>query len=63
MKSDIVKLGNELGTPFHTTWSCYKGEEDHCGICPTCRSRREGFVAAGIEDPTKYASNIPTAAE
>lgn len=56
MKKDIVELGTKLGAPFENTWSCYKGEELHCGICPTCRSRREAFVAAQIFDPTQYAA-------
>jgi 7-cyano-7-deazaguanine synthase len=55
MKDEIVKLGNSLNVPFANTWSCYKGEEQHCGICPTCRSRREAFFKAGILDPTSYA--------
>lgn len=55
MKHEIVTLGDKLGVPFQSTWSCYKGEEEHCGVCPTCRSRREAFVIAGIPDPTVYA--------
>ena len=57
-KAGVVRLGTELGVPFANTWSCYKGEAEHCGICPTCRSRREAFIKADIEDPTIYA-NLP----
>jgi len=53
-KSQIVLLGQKLGVPFEDTWSCYKGEELHCGICPTCRSRREAFQIADVLDPTMY---------
>lgn len=53
-KAEIIKLGTELGINWERTWSCYKGEEIHCGTCPTCRARRDGFKAAGITDPTPY---------
>lgn len=54
-KAEIVKKGKELGVDFTTTWSCYKGEEFHCGKCGTCVERKEAFELAGIEDPTFYA--------
>lgn len=62
-KQEIVEKGTKLGVDFADTWSCYKGEEHHCGVCPTCRSRREAFVAANIADPTIYANPLPQAAE
>jgi 7-cyano-7-deazaguanine synthase len=62
-KSDVVRLGDRLEVPFQNTWSCYKGEMFHCGVCPTCRSRREAFTAVGIPDPTKYADPQNEAAE
>jgi 7-cyano-7-deazaguanine synthase len=55
-KQDVVALGERLGVRWADTWSCYKGEDKHCGVCPTCRARREAFVAAGVSDPTEYAS-------
>lgn len=55
MKSEIVELGTKLGVDFANTWSCYKGETLHCGGCPTCRSRKEAFVKAGVKDPTEYS--------
>lgn len=54
MKDEIVTLGTKLGVDFASTWSCYKGEEKHCGLCPTCRSRRAAFIRAGVSDPTVY---------
>lgn len=53
-KSEIVKLGAELGVPYSETWSCYKGEEIHCGVCSSCRERIRAFKEAGVNDPTEY---------
>ena len=53
-KTEIAELGAELGVPWHKTWSCYKGEEWHCGACGTCMERREAFRDAGVNDPTHY---------
>ena len=55
-KQEIVEKGHRLGVDFSGTWSCYSGGEHHCGTCPTCRSRRQAFIDAGIEDPTTYAA-------
>lgn len=60
-KAEIVVKGNKLGVDFANTWSCYKGDDLHCGVCPTCRSRRDAFIAAGVPDPTEYA-DTPIAA-
>lgn len=54
-KGQIVSWGNKLGVQYESTWSCYKGEDKHCGVCPTCRSRKEAFIEANVEDPTDYA--------
>jgi len=54
-KTDIARLGTELGVQFEHTWSCYKGEEKHCGKCGTCVERIEAFSDSGIEDITEYA--------
>jgi 7-cyano-7-deazaguanine synthase len=53
-KTDIVRLGAKLGVPFEATYSCYRGEEIHCGRCGTCYERREAFREAGVDDPTAY---------
>lgn len=55
-KAEIVTLGERLEVPWDSTWSCYKGEEKHCGTCPTCRARKDAFVIAKAHDPTEYAN-------
>lgn len=55
VKKEIIRKGSDLGVNFAETWSCYVGGERHCGVCPTCRSRRQGFIDAGVTDPTEYA--------
>ncbi|MBX9743309.1 MAG: 7-cyano-7-deazaguanine synthase QueC [Chthoniobacterales bacterium] len=56
-KGEIVQRGIELGMDYSKTWSCYKGEEVHCGRCGTCVERREAFSLAGVEDPTVYQNS------
>ncbi len=53
-KSEIIKLGNELGVDFSHTWSCYVGGENHCGVCSSCRERKRAFKESGVTDPTVY---------
>lgn len=50
-KAEIVRLGGELGVPFHWTWSCYEGRKVPCGECDSCLLRAKGFQEVGIEDP------------
>lgn len=50
-KASVVKLGLELGTPYHLTWSCYNGGEKPCGKCGTCIDRKNAFEANDITDP------------
>ncbi len=53
-KADIARKGKELGIDYSKTWSCYKGEDVHCGKCGTCVERKEALRDAGIEDTTIY---------
>jgi len=59
-KAQIVRRGIELGVDYAQTVSCYQATPDGlaCGRCDSCRLRREGFLAAGIPDPTRYAYEI-----
>lgn len=53
-KAQIVERGAKLGVDYADTYSCYRGEELHCGKCGTCRERIEAFTLAGVPDPTIY---------
>lgn len=53
-KDEIARRGGALGVDYSLTYSCYKGGEKHCGVCGTCRERKEAFELAGVEDPTVY---------
>lgn len=53
-KDEVATIGHVYQVPWQKTWSCYKGGENHCGTCPTCRARRTAFENAGIDDPTLY---------
>ncbi len=55
-KTDIVRLGLELGAPFDLTWSCYSREDQACGICDSCVLRLRAFEAARVQDPIRYAA-------
>ena len=56
-KADIVREGLRLGVDFSQTVSCYQADAEGraCGHCDACRLRAEGFAAAGVADPTRYA--------
>jgi 7-cyano-7-deazaguanine synthase len=55
-KAEIIRRGIRLGVDYGQTVSCYQADETGraCGRCDSCRLRREGFVAAGVKDPTHY---------
>jgi 7-cyano-7-deazaguanine synthase len=56
-KGEIIERGLALGVDYSLTVSCYQATEEGmaCGRCDSCRLRRQGFLDAGVEDPTRYA--------
>jgi 7-cyano-7-deazaguanine synthase len=54
MKHEIVKLGLQIDAPLELTWSCYEGNEKHCGKCGPCYMRRKAFEIIGVSDPVDY---------
>ena len=53
-KDQVVRKGRDL--PLHLTFSCISPRRGlHCGDCCKCKERIDAFVAAGVEDRTRYA--------
>lgn len=50
-KRAIALIGQQLGIDYSKTWTCYKGEDAHCGVCGSCTERKEALK--GFDD-TKY---------
>lgn len=57
-KADIAREAHRLGLDPAMSWSCYDPLPDGraCGLCDSCRLRKGGFAAAGLEDNTPYAA-------
>lgn len=55
-KAQIIQLGTQLGVDYAQTISCYQADTQGyaCGRCDSCLLRKQGFLHAGIADPTKY---------
>jgi len=55
-KAEIILRGHTLGVDYSQTVSCYQADQfgRACGVCDSCRLRRNGFVVAGVTDSTVY---------
>jgi len=55
-KGQIAAIGKSLGIErqMMRSWSCYEGEDTHCGECGACTERKEAFAFAGLTDTTGY---------
>lgn len=55
-KADIIRQGIELKVDYSQTVSCYQADDEGfaCSKCDSCRIRHQGFVDAGVKDPTHY---------
>ena len=55
-KAEIITRGLALGVDYGQTVSCYQATEAGmaCGRCDSCRLRAQGFLDAGVTDPTRY---------
>ncbi|MCW5852898.1 MAG: 7-cyano-7-deazaguanine synthase QueC [Anaerolineae bacterium] len=57
VKHQIVRLALDIEAPIHLSWSCYYGNERHCGHCGPCYMRRTAFRMVGVEDSVSYETN------
>ena len=59
-KAQIVRKGHELGVDFSLTVSCYNADAAGrgCALCDSCRFRHDGFMRAGLPDPTRYQPGL-----
>jgi 7-cyano-7-deazaguanine synthase len=55
-KAEIIRTGTSLGVDYGLTISCYDPDAKGgaCGHCDSCQLRRAGFLAARVDDVTKY---------
>ena len=60
-KTTIVEQALRLGVPIGSTWSCYSGGEEPCGLCDSCRIRDAALIEAGRPDLASGASRITRA--
>ena len=49
-KTEIVRQALRLGVPIASTWSCYSGGTEPCGVCDSCRIRDAALIEAGRAD-------------
>jgi 7-cyano-7-deazaguanine synthase len=54
VKHEIVSMALEINAPIQHSWSCYHGNEHHCGQCGPCYMRRNAFRMLGLTDPIHY---------
>jgi len=60
-KSEIIRIGLELGLDYQTTMSCYKGTEPACGECGECIDNRSAFQRAGLVDDPRIIQKVELA--
>ena len=56
-KSEIIRIGLDLGVDYSLTWSCYRGKALACGECDSCILRLRAFKELGAADPLVYGKN------
>ena len=54
-KTEIVKLGNDMGVPWELTRSCYDDSYRACGHCDSCLVRARAFYENDMMDPAYHS--------
>lgn len=53
-KTQIVKLGKDLGLPFTDLWPCYFSYEKWCGQCESCKRFKRAIHANGLNLDSQF---------
>ena len=59
MKHEIIPFGMNYNTPYHLTWSCYRGDDRPCNSCGPDFMRRTAFKRNGLIDPLEKREDDP----
>jgi 7-cyano-7-deazaguanine synthase len=52
-KKEVLELGEEIGTDWELTFSCYNDDDGKpCGECPACLERGKAFEKVNFADPS-----------
>jgi 7-cyano-7-deazaguanine synthase len=59
-KTEIVRLGMELGVPFELVWPCYFAGDEICGQCESCQRYSNALVGAmsGAKSSTEIEATL-----
>jgi len=54
-KTDLIKRACAIDSEsVFNSWSCYKDGGKQCGVCDSCKNRKNAFKNAGVVDNTIY---------
>jgi 7-cyano-7-deazaguanine synthase len=62
-KTEIVRLGFELGVPFELVWPCYFNGNELCGQCESCKRYSNAFAQLNLSTSSREAFRTPEVAE